>query len=147
MSDSQGQSWSSNFNAPKIPYDVYLREKAWFGGNLVSAVLYGTCKRSPSSRPPIPAHYFALLVYCRDARRAVLFNPIYRRGEGIKWGLVSFTAIMFSLVTVHLATNLQQLSISYIDNRDFAGPVYGVEIRGPYGYQAASVRKVTYKLT
>jgi len=66
-----------------------------------------------------------------------LFNPVYRRSEGIAWGLVSYTAIMFSLVTVHLAADLQVLSISYIDNRDFVGPVEGVELRGPYGYQAA----------
>ena len=66
-----------------------------------------------------------------------LFNPVYRRGEGLKWGLVSYTVIMFSLVTVHLATNLHVLSISYIDNRDFAGAVNGVERPGPYGYQAA----------
>lgn len=66
-----------------------------------------------------------------------LFNPVYRGGKDVKWGLVSYTVIMFSLVTVHLATNLDQLSISYIDNRDFAGPVNGAELHGPYGYQAA----------
>ena len=57
---------------------------------------------------------------------AALFNPIHRRGEGIKWGLVSYTAIMFSLATVCIGMNLHILSISYIDNRDF--PI------GPYGY-------------
>jgi len=66
-----------------------------------------------------------------------LFNPVYRRGEGIKWGFVFYTAIMFSLVTVHLTTNLHVLSISYIDNREFAGPVNGVVLHGPYGYQAS----------
>jgi len=66
-----------------------------------------------------------------------LFNPVFRRGKGVKWGLVSYTVIMFSLVTVHLATNLHVLSVSYIDNRDFSGPVNGVEHRGPYGYQTA----------
>src|SRR5258707_15289898 len=66
-----------------------------------------------------------------------LFNPAYRRGEGIKWGVVSYTVIMFSLVTVHTTTNLYVLSISYIDNRDFTGPVEGAELYGPYGYQAA----------
>ena len=38
---------------------------------------------------------------------------------------------MFSLVTVHIATNSHVLSISYIDNRDFPGKLNP----GPYGYQ------------
>ena len=57
-----------------------------------------------------------------------LFNPVHRRGEGIKWGLVSYTVVMFSLVTVYTATKGHIFSISYIDNRGFP--------RGPWGYQA-----------
>ena len=56
-----------------------------------------------------------------------LFNPVHRRGEGIKWGLVAYTVIMFSLVTVHTVMKDHILSISYIDNRDFP-------LNGPYGY-------------
>ena len=59
-----------------------------------------------------------------------LFNPAYRRGEGVKWGLVIFTVIMFSLVTVYTATKDHILSICYIDNREF--PHYG-----PWGYHEA----------
>ena len=62
-----------------------------------------------------------------------LFNPVYRRGEAVKWGLVSFTVVMFSLATVHTAMDLNLLSTSYIDNRDFPG-VEGVSYPGPYGY-------------
>ena len=31
---------------------------------------------------------------------AALLNPVYRRGEPIKYGLVSYTAVMFLVVTV-----------------------------------------------
>jgi len=58
---------------------------------------------------------------------AALFNPAFRRGEGIKWGLVTYTVIMFSLVTVYTAMKDHILSICYIDNRDFR---HG----GPWGY-------------
>ena len=52
-----------------------------------------------------------------------LFDPVHRRGERVKWGLVSYTAAMFSLLTVLTATNFDVFSISYIDNRQFpSGP-------------------------
>ena len=65
---------------------------------------------------------------------AALFNPNHRRGEGIKWGLVSYTVVMFSLVTVLIAMNLDIQSISFIDNREFPG-FDGGQLPGPYGYQ------------
>ena len=64
---------------------------------------------------------------------AALFNPAHRRGEGIKWGLVSYTAITFSSVTLVTAMNLNILSVSYIDNREFPGD--GTAPPGPFGYQ------------
>ena len=64
---------------------------------------------------------------------AALFNPAHRRGEGIKWGLVSYTAVTFSSVTVATAMNLGILSVSYIDNREFPGD--GTAPPGPFGYQ------------
>ena len=48
-----------------------------------------------------------------------LFDPICRRGEPIKWGLVSYTVIIFSLVTVATGMQLNFQSISYIDNHAF----------------------------
>ena len=59
-----------------------------------------------------------------------LFNPVHRRGEGIKWGFTSYTVIMFFLATVYTAINLHMFSISYIDNRNSPdGPyLYSVEI-------------------
>ena len=65
---------------------------------------------------------------------AALFNPIHRRGEPIKWGLVSYTMIMFSVVTVGTTMQSAVQSISYIDNREFAG-AEGIFVPGPIGYQ------------
>ena len=62
-----------------------------------------------------------------------LFSPAYRRGEGIKWGLVSYTVVMFSLVTAAIGMNLYIKSISFIDNREFPG-VKGMTPPGPAGY-------------
>ena len=56
-----------------------------------------------------------------------LFNPVNRRDDGINWGLVSYTVIMFSLATVYTATKAHILSICYIDNRNFLDD-------GPWGY-------------
>ena len=65
---------------------------------------------------------------------AALFNPDHRRGEGVKWGLVSYTAVMFSIVTILTAINLDFQSISYIDNREYPG-INGLIPPGPLGYQ------------
>ena len=63
-----------------------------------------------------------------------LINPTNRRRQGIKWGLVSYTVIMFSFVTIFTAMNLNIQSVSYIDNREFPG-VENVLPPGPLGYQ------------
>ena len=65
---------------------------------------------------------------------AALFNPGHRRGEPIKWGFVSYTVIMFSLVTVETAMALGIHSLSYIDNREFPGGGI-IPLPGPYGYE------------
>ena len=64
---------------------------------------------------------------------AALLNPIHRRGESIKWGLLFYTVVMFSLATIFTAMNLDIESISYIDNRNFPG-VTDVVPPGPDGY-------------
>ena len=63
-----------------------------------------------------------------------LFHPAYRRGEGIKWGFVCYTMVMFSLVTIGNAVYPYLESISYIDNREFSG-IEGVVGPGPLAYQ------------
>ena len=65
---------------------------------------------------------------------AALLDPVDHRGEPIKWGLVSYTVVMFSVATVQTAVNLQIQSISYIDNREFPG-IVGEISPGPIGYQ------------
>ena len=64
---------------------------------------------------------------------AGLFNPAYRRGEPIRWGLVSYTVVMFSLVSIQIAVVAYFHSISYIDNREFPG-IVGEVSPGPIGY-------------
>jgi len=83
---------------------------------------------------------------------SALLNPAHRRGEGIKWGLVSYTVAMFSLATVHTAMNLCVQSISFIDNREFVD-AEGRLPPGPMGYRAsiwsnalAVIPTVTYVL-
>ena len=63
-----------------------------------------------------------------------LFDPIHHKGKGIKWGLVSYTAVVFLLATVQTALNLDVQSISYINNREFPG-INGQIAPGPLGYQ------------
>ena len=55
-----------------------------------------------------------------------LLNPVHRRSDRTKWGLVSYTLVTFSLATVFTAMNLHIQSISFIDNRNSPG--------GPHGY-------------
>ena len=62
-----------------------------------------------------------------------LINPVHRRGERVKWGLVSYTVVMFFLATVLTAMNLHILSISFIDNREFSHPDMKLH-PGPFGY-------------
>jgi hypothetical protein len=66
----------------------------------------------------------------------VLFNPANRRREGTKWGLVSYTVIMFLFATVLTAMGLNLGSISFIDNREYPGVEgEGGVAPGPLGYQ------------
>ena len=65
---------------------------------------------------------------------AALFDPVHRRGGPVKWGLVTYTVVMFLLVTIGTALQLDTHSISYINNRGFPG-VEGVLSPGPLGYQ------------
>ena len=64
---------------------------------------------------------------------ATLFNPTRNREEPIRWGLVSYTVVMFLVVTVENAMNLYVQSISYIDNREYPG-AGGITSPGPFGY-------------
>jgi len=69
------------------------------------------------------------------------FDPGNRRREGIKWGLVVYTCLMFSFVTIFTAMNLHIQSISFIDNREFPG-FPDLLPPGPLGYQFLIYSKV-----
>ena len=135
MSNSQEpQSWSSNPNAPEIPSSLYFQEKTNFAGTLIGSILYGTLETRPPTRPSIHPYFglgivIVLFLQCMTA----LIDPLHRRGEGIKWGLVSYTAVTFSVVTILTAMNLNVLSVSYIDNREFPGE--DTAPPGPFGYE------------
>ena len=120
-----------------IPYDLYFEGKASFAGLLISSILYGACKMPLPKCLPVRVHFvrsilgiiIALFFQCT----ASLFDSNNRRGEPIKWGLVAYTVVMFSVATVQTAMSLDILSISYIDNREFPGNV--MFDPGPWGYQ------------
>ena len=125
MDDSD--PWSDNPYAPKgIPYPLYLQEKANFAGFLIGSILYGTPRYHPANcahfiNPSILGIVVTLFFQCMVA----LFDSVHRRGEGIEWGVVSYTVIMFSFATVFTTTNLHIQSLSYIDNREYhKGPLY-----------------------
>ena len=121
-----------------ISYDQYFNEKASFAGALISSVLYGTQKTNlyiclsvlTSFARPI----LGIVVMLFFQSMAALLNPVHRGGERIKWGLVFYTMLMFSVVTVFAGMSLDKLSISFIDNREFPG-AGSLEPPGPLGYR------------
>ena len=138
MYDSQQKPWSDNPNAPKIPYHLYVQEKASFAGNTIGSILYGT--------PHLHVHLSVLTLSVRLVLgiiivlsfkcMAALFNPDNRRGMSMKWGLVSYTTITFSVSTAVTAIQLSLLSLRQIDNREFPG-VRDALPPGPLGYQSS----------
>ena len=135
MSDSQEQPWSNNPNAPNVSRRLYIIEKSNFAGILIESILYGTLK-TPHLYilTLIGSFVLGIIIVVFFQCIAGLFNPAYRKGEGVKWGLVSYTVAMFSFVTVQTSMDLYAQSISYIDNREFSD-VDGTGPSGPYGYQ------------
>ena len=146
LANSSGQRlWSNNPNAPEISYVQYVGEKTVFAGYLIGPILYGTPKtplpphpstRAHSARSIIPGIVVALFFQCM----AALLKPIHLRGDGVKWGFISYTMTMFSFATLFTATNLIIQSNSYIDNREFDCSLYGKMppgsyVYGPYQYQ------------
>ena len=64
-----------------------------------------------------------------------LFDPANRRRGDIKWGLVSYTVVVFSFATVFTGTSLNLTSVSFIDNREYPGSMQSNINPGPLGYQ------------
>ena len=63
----------------------------------------------------------------------VLLSSTYRARGRTRWGLVAYTTISFSFVTIFTAINIDLQSLSYIDNREFPGNDQLPP--GPLGYQ------------
>ena len=61
------------------------------------------------------------------------------RGD-VRWGLVALATAMFTLTTIILASFLDTMSISYINNRGFHS-LNGAPLSGPLGYQTSTYRK------
>ena len=70
MSSSQQTPWSNNPNAPKIPYHLYIQEKAYLVGALVCPILYGT-RKAPPPDARLPVLNFSF-VCSRSSHRALL---------------------------------------------------------------------------
>ena len=138
MYDSQQKPWSDNPNAPKIPYHLYVEEKAGFVGYIIGTILYGM----PHSRVHLSVFtlpvWFVLgvLIMLFFKCMAALFNPDNRRGKSVKWGLVSYTAIMFSVATAVTGIQLSVLSLCDVNNRKFPG-VGDALPPGPLGYRSS----------
>ena len=137
-SPSTWRLWSDNPNAPNILYFLYVDEKVSFAGIRFGSILYGTRKTPPPPHSPTRVHpvrsiitgiVVALFFRCM----AALLKPLHLRGDAVKWGLVSYTVVMFSFATVFTATSLTVQSNSYIDNRGF-GVIYQNGPRVPYLY-------------
>ena len=128
---------------------LYDLEKDTFTGFLLGSILYGTSEPFTSTRPLIDVPVVSLsvigaLVVVFFRCLATLLDPAYRRGEGIKWGLVTYTLVMFSFVTVYTGITLHIQSISFIDEREFT--YRGLKF-GPLGYQSTIRRTVLGMLT
>lgn len=139
MSDSSELPWSNNPYAPKIPYHIYFGEKAVFAGILIGSMLYGARRiflpYVPLSVFTLPVRFILGIVIVLFFKcMAALLDPIHRRTDGTKWGLVGYTMVMFSFVTIFTGMNLNMQSVSFIDNREFPG-VEGSLPAGPLGYQ------------
>ena len=67
---------------------------------------------------------------------AALFDPDHQRGKSTKWGIVSYTVAMSSVITALTGVQLDFQSICYIDNREFPG-VGDTLSPGPLGYQSS----------
>jgi len=117
-----------------------MQEKSDFAGTLMGSILYGMRKAAQPARSSNRARsvgfILGVLIVLFFQCMAALFDSANRRGEGIKWGLVSYTMVMFSFVTVLTGMQLDIRSISYIDNREFPG-AEGVLPPGPLGYQSS----------
>ena len=117
--------WSGNPNAPQISYWVHLRERNYFTGDFIGAILYGIVMSARQSfisadlvcfpvGPVISLHFF---LECIGA----LLNPVNRMSKRARFGLAIHTTVIISLATVGFVAECNRESVSFIDNREFSG--------------------------
>ena len=73
-----------------------------------------------------------------------LLHPTHRARGGVRWGFVAYTITAFSSVTVLTGMMLNMKSVSYINNRNFAGSDGSPP--GPSGYGISIRSKAIYIL-
>jgi len=150
MSDPSQKPWSDNPNAPRIPHDLYVSEKAVFAGGLIGVILYGLptyiSVRSVLTHVVVQPIVLGIVIVMFFQCITTLFDPANRRREGTKWGLIIYTVLMFSFVTIRTAMGLNFISTSFIDNREFPG--VGDQLPpGPIGYNISACPKATSVVT
>jgi len=129
---------SDDPDAPPIARFSYVEEKTTLAGIFIASILYGT----PPTRLSICTNFnrlviLGVVILLFFQCMAAFLNPVHRRGEGIKWWLVSHIVAMFSFVTVYTAMNLHIQSKSFIDKRkDHVSPDSTVVGSGPLHYQS-----------
>ena len=120
---------------------MYTFWKRPTSSRFLSAQFYMVCAKCADLRTRLPALGLSdlfvpgILVVLFFRCMAALFNPTHHRGRGIKWGLVSYTVIMFLVGTVVSGMDFHIRSNSYIDNPEFPG-VGDALPPGPLGYQS-----------
>jgi len=146
MSDPSQKPWSDNPNAPQIPHDLYVWEKAVFAGAFIGVILYGLptyiSVRSVLTHIVVQPTVLGIVIMMFFQCITALFDPANRRREGTKWGLVIYTVLTFSFVTIRTVMGLNSMSISFIDNREFPG-VSNQFAPGPVGYTLSVCPEVT----
>ena len=78
---------------------------------------------------------------------SALFNPAHRRGERVKWGLVFYTVMMFSLVTAYTAMNLHMLSMSINHPKPRSRPGIYEYLNVVYFDAIAVIPRAVFRLT
>lgn len=96
-----------------------------YAGTLASSVLYGTCQTTPHLHPcqsvltVFVLFILGIVVVLFFQCLAALFNP-GSRGEGVRWGLITYTVVTFSFVSIFTVVNA--LNVWFDDEDDTLRP-------------------------
>ena len=138
MWKSQHKPRQDNPYASKISYCLYFDEKAYHAGigspwYVIHRTFHYTsfpaypCSFTHAHVRSVPGILMISVFKCM----AALVNSVHRRGEPIKWGLVSYAPVMFLIV--ENAIDIHTRSISHTDNCESSG-IEGEVSGGSIGY-------------